>query len=194
LTLEIALSALLLVLIIVKHHHQPLSRRYRAADGLINTARLIKFPYLGPQAFAQNLSLKMPRALDLSSLINSTTYPSVPSIDELEALRNSIKERRASAGARVAQLDPATAESIKNARKEKKRKEKEQETAWLEHVEREAQAGRSKDKGRDKDEGDTVKVKRERSGMSNSSEEWESVVHIASCGIAKLASRGVAVS
>jgi transcriptional adapter 3 len=122
----------------------------------------------------------MPRPIDLPSLINSTTYPPVPSLEDLEDLRASLVQRSGATQDRLLSLDRATADKLREARKDKKRKEREQTNAWNAHLEQEATAQakakaagvrekeRDKERERDRDrEGeDGLKVKRERTGMS----------------------------
>lgn len=81
-----------------------------------------------------------PQPVDLASLINSTTYPPVPSLDDLEALRASITDRRKRANVRLKELDPKVADEIRKERQEKKRRENDMTQAWEEKKRAKAEA------------------------------------------------------
>lgn len=103
-----------------------------------------------------------PRAPTLLSLITSTSYPPLPSVDELEQLRNALEAQAASIAARNAAANGNDEE--RRGKKDKKRKDREmtddRERAALAANERSGLALEAVERRRVGQ--DDVKVKRER--------------------------------
>lgn len=114
-----------------------------------------------------------PRPPTIFSIMSSTSYPPLPSIDELEQLQNALKAQQVAAASRLVGMAPAPPEQEKRLKKEAKRKDREfdeREKAALAANQR-AGAALEVVERRRVDTGGDVKVKNERG-------EWAKVCYL----------------